>query len=94
MGWQHVQGDCIAVRQEKTNNPLLIPINAPLAAALAALPRTNMIFGHGSRKAVHIRKLRGFLPGLLPGSWAAEALRRTRSSQGGGNSTGQCGVHR
>jgi integrase len=44
MGWQHVQGDCIAVRQEKTNTLLLIPINAPLAAALAALPRTNMTF--------------------------------------------------
>jgi integrase len=41
MGRQHVEGDCIAVRQEKTDEPLLIPIDAPLAAVL---PRTNMTF--------------------------------------------------
>jgi integrase len=44
MGWQHIEGDCIAVRQEKTDEPLLIPIDAPLAVALTALPRTNMTF--------------------------------------------------
>jgi integrase len=44
MGWQHKQGDCIAVRQEKTDEPLLIPIDGPLAAALAALPRTSLNF--------------------------------------------------
>jgi integrase len=44
MGWQHIEGDCIAVRQEKTDEPLLIPIDEPLAAALAMLPRTNMTF--------------------------------------------------
>jgi integrase len=44
MGWQHVEGDCIAVRQEKTGEPLLIPIDEPLAAVLAVLPRTNMTF--------------------------------------------------
>jgi integrase len=44
MGWQHIQGDCIAVRQEKTSTPLLIPIDEPLAAVLAVLPRTNMTF--------------------------------------------------
>ena len=44
MGWQHLQSDCIAVRQEKTNTPLLIPVDAHLATALAALPRTNMTF--------------------------------------------------
>jgi integrase len=44
MGWQHLQSDCIAVRQEKTNTPLLIPIDEHLATALAALPRANMTF--------------------------------------------------
>jgi integrase len=44
MGWQHVQGDCVAVRQEKTDEPLLIPIDAPLATVLGALPRANMTF--------------------------------------------------
>jgi integrase len=44
MGWQHIEGDCIAVRQEKTDEPLLIPIDASLAAALKLLPRTNMTF--------------------------------------------------
>ena len=44
MGWQHLQSGCIAVRQEKTNTPLLIPVDAHLADALAALPRTNMTF--------------------------------------------------
>jgi integrase len=44
MGWQHVQGDCIAVRQEKTDEPLLIPIDAELAPVLAVTTRTNLTF--------------------------------------------------
>src|SRR5262245_754361 len=42
LGWQHVQGDAIAVRQEKTDTPLLIPIHPELAKALALAPRTNL----------------------------------------------------
>jgi integrase len=41
MGRQHIEGDCIAVRQEKTDEPLLIPIDAALAAVL---PHTNLTF--------------------------------------------------
>jgi integrase len=44
MGWQHVRGGKIAVRQEKTNTPLLIPIAPALMQALEALPRSNMTF--------------------------------------------------
>jgi integrase len=48
-GWQHVQGDTIAVRQEKTGTPLLIPIHPELAKALAAAPKTDMTFLIGER---------------------------------------------
>src|SRR5262245_12348627 len=48
-GWQHVQGDTIALRQEKTDTPLLIPIHPELAKALAAAPKTNMTFLIGER---------------------------------------------
>ncbi len=44
MGWQHVKGDTIAVRQEKTDAPLLIPVHPELTLALASVPRTNMQF--------------------------------------------------
>ena len=44
MGWQHLQGDSIAVRQEKTDRPLLIPVHPELAHALASVPRTNLTF--------------------------------------------------
>jgi integrase len=44
MGWQHVTGDTIAVRQEKTDSPLLIPIHPQLVTALASVPRTNLTF--------------------------------------------------
>ena len=44
MGWQHVRGNKIAVRQQKTNTPLLIPIVPALAAALEAVPRSNLTF--------------------------------------------------
>jgi integrase len=44
MGWQHVRGNKIAVRQEKTNAPLLIPIASMLAQALESVPRTNLTF--------------------------------------------------
>ena len=44
MGWQHVRNGKIAVRQEKTDKPLLIPIAPELGRALALVPRTNMTF--------------------------------------------------
>ena len=44
MGWQHVTGDTIAVRQEKTDTPLLLPLHPDLRLTLAAVPRTNMTF--------------------------------------------------
>ena len=44
MGWQHVRNGKLAVRQEKTSTPLLIPITAALARALAGVPRTNLTF--------------------------------------------------
>jgi integrase len=44
MGWQHVQGDAIAVRQEKTGTALIIPLHPELATALASVPRTNLTF--------------------------------------------------
>jgi integrase len=44
MGFQHIKGDEIAVRQEKTDKPLLIPVHPELAHALQALPRTNLTF--------------------------------------------------
>ena len=44
MGRQHVTGDLIAVRQEKTDIPLLIPMHPELMQTLDALPKTNMTF--------------------------------------------------
>jgi integrase len=44
MGKQHITGDSIAVRQQKTDTPLLIPIHPHLAQALAAVPRSNLTF--------------------------------------------------
>jgi integrase len=44
MGWQHVRGDLIAVRQEKTDTPLLIPMHPELARALRSVSRTNLTF--------------------------------------------------
>jgi integrase len=44
MGWQHVNGDAIAVRQQKTNAALLIPMHPHLLAALASVPRGNLTF--------------------------------------------------
>jgi integrase len=44
MGWQHVTGDSIAVRQEKTDSPLMVPLHPELARALASVPRANLTF--------------------------------------------------
>jgi integrase len=44
MGWQHVDGDAIAVRQEKTDAALIIPLHPELKRALASAPRTNLTF--------------------------------------------------
>jgi integrase len=44
MGWQHVHDDAIAVRQEKTDTPLLLPIHPELARVLAVAPKDNLTF--------------------------------------------------
>lgn len=44
MGWQHITGDLIAVRQEKTDTPLMIPLHPDLMQALHVLPRAHMTF--------------------------------------------------
>src|SRR5262249_24225412 len=44
MGWQHVKDGWIAVRQEKTNIPLMIPMHPELVRMLAAVPRNNLTF--------------------------------------------------
>ena len=44
MGWQHVRGDAIAVRQEKTDSPLVLPLHPELKRALAAASRNNLTF--------------------------------------------------
>jgi integrase len=44
MGRQHVRGDMIAVHQQKTKKPLMIPIGAKLRAAIDAMPADRLTF--------------------------------------------------
>jgi integrase len=44
MGWQHVTGDVIAIKQQKTGTALKIPLHPELRAMLVALPKTNLTF--------------------------------------------------
>ena len=56
MGWQHIQGDQIFVRQEKTDTPLLITMHPVLTAALRDLPRKNLTFLMTERGAPYASK--------------------------------------
>jgi integrase len=44
LGFQHIQGDVIALRQDKTDKPLQLPMHPELKRALAMAPRTNLTF--------------------------------------------------
>jgi integrase len=44
LGWQNISGDLIAIKQQKTGTPLLLPLHPELKTILAALPRTNLTF--------------------------------------------------
>lgn len=44
MGWQHVSGNRIAVKQLKTKARLSIPMHHELQAAIAAAPKTDLTF--------------------------------------------------
>lgn len=44
MGWQHVHGDLLDVRQNKTGATLKIPMHPELRSILDATPRTNFTF--------------------------------------------------
>lgn len=44
LGWQHVEGERLAIRQSKTGEPLKIRMHSALRDALAAAQRDNMTF--------------------------------------------------
>jgi len=44
MGWQHVRGGLIHVRQQKTGTSLAIPVHPALAEVLEATPREHLTF--------------------------------------------------
>jgi integrase len=44
MGRQHIRGDLISVRQQKTGTPLLIPMHPALRAAIEATPSGHLTF--------------------------------------------------
>jgi len=44
LGWQHVQGNRIAVRQRKTDKVVTLSIHPELARALAAAPKNHLTF--------------------------------------------------
>ena len=44
MGWQHVKGDRIAVRQQKTDKPILIKMHPELVRVLASVSEGNLTF--------------------------------------------------
>jgi integrase len=44
MGWQHVRGEHIAVRQQKTDAAQMLKMHPELVRVLAAVPRSNLTF--------------------------------------------------
>jgi integrase len=58
MGWQHVHGDKIAVRQEKTDEPLLIPIAPELARAGVGAQDQHDVSADRARRTVHRNMVR------------------------------------
>jgi integrase len=54
LGWQHVRGNRIALRQQKTGRELAIPIHPALALALSAAPRANLTFIVTERGAPYV----------------------------------------
>ena len=44
MGWQHMNGDSIVVRQAKTGVTLLIPMHPNLIEVLSSVPKSNLTF--------------------------------------------------
>ena len=44
MGWQHVKGDRISVRQQKTGKPLQIKMHPELIRVLASVPKDRLTF--------------------------------------------------
>jgi integrase len=44
MGWQHVKGDRISVRQQKTGRQLLIKVHPELNRVLASVPKDRLTF--------------------------------------------------
>ena len=64
-GHQHVNGDSLAVRQEKTGTTLMIPMHPELAGAIVSVPRTNMTFLMTEKGLFHLSGVRKLVPGTL-----------------------------
>jgi integrase len=57
MGWQHVVGDAIKVKQEKTGTTSLIPLHPELKAILAAVERKGLLFLTTGRRTPFSRQV-------------------------------------
>jgi integrase len=92
MGKQHISGDNIAVRQEKTDSPLLIPIHPSLARALASGAANEPHFpDDGARRALYVGRVRQLVQGSMQRGRLATML-GPWSAQGRSDTTGQCRV--
>jgi integrase len=89
MGWQHVSGDTIAMRQEKTDTPLLIPLHPELARALASAAHQLDLLGHREGRPIHRRRIRQLVSRPMQRGRPA-AMLRSRVAQSGGDPAGQC----
>jgi hypothetical protein len=71
MGRQHVRGDLISVRQQKTGTPLLIPLHPALRAAIEAVWPPD-VSRHRVRQGAHGQRLRNMVSEGLKARLEAE----------------------
>lgn len=81
MGRQHVRNGMISLPRQKTGVPFNVEIMPRLQAAIGSMPgqRPPDIPGHGTRQALHRRRLRQSLQGPLRGGWVTPAMHLPRA---------------
>jgi integrase len=94
MGWQHIEGDMIAVRQAKTNTALLIPMHPKLGCGLILRAEDQPhVSSDRTRCAVRPQRLRQLVAYPVRRRWA-EALFVSRLAQSSGDAVGERRLHR
>ena len=83
MGLQHIRGDCIVIRQQKTGMEVSLPITAARARARSIAENKADVPRHLMGRSFFVRRVQPLVLQDVSRGWATSKLHTARATEGG-----------